>query len=571
MTSARMKKSLLCFVLLVLLSGGGLRSQAAEEILAYHSDIVISEDGSMTVTETIDVRSQGEQIRRGIFRDFPTDYKDRFGNSYKVDFQVQDVSRGGNPEPWRSERRANGVRVYIGDKARNLDPGNHSYQIRYRTSRQLGFFDDHDELYWNVTGNGWAFPIAQASARVVLPAGVPMGEVEIVGYTGNLGSTVRNAVAGVSDGAAWIETTSSLAPAEGLTVVVSWPKGFVTEPSRGDRLRFLLTDNLGLLLALFGLIASLCYLILVWNRYGRDPRPGVVFPQYEPPQNISPASARFINRMTYDYRAFTAAVINLAVKGRLRIAEQDDVYVLTHARSEQPLAAGEQALLDQLFSNGLTLELKNDNHKAISKARKAHERALRRDYQKLYFVTNTPLLLPSGIGLAALALGLLFSAKMTPLALVVMLIAVAMHVMFYFLLRAPTPAGRRLMDRLDGFRMYLEVAEKGDLELRNPPEKTPALFERYLPFALALGVEQAWALQFADVFAGIEPGTATAYRPAWYGGRFDAGRLDKFTSGVGSSLSSAISSAATPPGSSSGAGGGGSSGGGGGGGGGGGW
>ena len=558
-------------LLLVALSGWWACAQAAEEILDYRSDIVIAEDASMTVTETIEVRAEGDQIRRGIFRDFPTDYKDRFGNSYKVDFQVQEVSRDGNPEPWRAERRANGVRVYIGDKDRSLDPGRHSYQIRYRTTRQLGFFPDHDELYWNVTGNGWVFPILNASATVRLPPEVPLKEVGIVGYTGSLGSTVRNAVAGVSDAGAWIKTTTRLGRAEGLTVVVSWPKGFVTEPSRGDRLRFLLADNLGLLLALAGLIGVLGYLSSIWSRYGRDPRPGVIFPQYEPPPGISPASARFINRMSYDDEAFTAAVINLAVKGHLGIVEQDEVYILTHSRGTQALAAGEQALLDELFSEGLRVELKRENHTAIGKARKAHARALRRDFQKLYFVTNSPLLLPSGVALAVLAVGLLVTGNMTPMAIAVMLIAVVAHVVFYFLLRAPTPAGRRLMDRLDGFRMYLEVAEKDDLELRNPPQKTPALFERYLPYALALGVEQAWARQFTQVFAGIEPGTTTAYRPAWYGGRFDAGRLDRFTSSVGSALTSAISSAATPPGSSSGSGGGGFSGGGGGGGGGGGW
>jgi uncharacterized membrane protein YgcG len=558
-------------LLLVTLSGWSACAQAAEEILDYHSDIVIAEDGSMTVTETIEVRAEGDQIRRGIFRDFPTDYKDRFGNDYKVDFRVQQVSRNGNPEPWRSERRANGVRVYIGDSDRSVDPGRHSYQIRYRTTRQLGFFPDHDELYWNVTGNGWMFPILNASASVRLPPEVPLNEVGIVGYTGSLGSTVRNAVAGVSDAGAWIKTTARLGPTEGLTMVVSWPKGFVAEPSRADQLRFLLADNIGLLLALGGLIGVLVYLSSVWSRYGRDPRPGVIFPQYEPPPGISPASARFINRMSYDDEVFTAAVINLAVKGHLRITEQDKVYTLIHSRGTQELAAGEQVLLDALFSEALTIELKPENHAAIGAARKAHASALRRDYQKLYFVTNSPLLLPSGAALAALAAGLLVTGKMSPMALAVILIAVAAHIAFYFLLRAPTPAGRKLMDRLDGFRMYLDVAEKDDLALRNPPQKTPALFERYLPYALALGVEQAWARQFAQVFAGVEPGTTTAYRPAWYGGRFDAGRLDRFSSSVGGALTSAISSAATPPGSSSGSGGGGFSGGGGGGGGGGGW
>jgi uncharacterized membrane protein len=147
----------------------------------------------------------------------------------------------------------------------------------------------------------------------------------------------------------------------------------------------------------------------------------------------------------------------------------------------------------------------------------------------------------------------------------------AAHILFYWLLRAPTERGRRLMDKLEGFKSYLEVAEKDELNLRNPPEKTPELFERYLPFALALGVEQAWAEKFAGVFARLEASGSASYHPAWYHGHFNPHAIGSFTSGVGASLTSAISSASTPPGSSSGSGGGGFSGGGGGGGGGGGW
>jgi len=544
---------------------------ASERILAYHSDIVIAEDGSMTVTEQIRVRAEGRQIRRGIYRDFPTDYRDRFGNHYKVAFEVLSVTRDGSPEPWHSEGRVNGVRVYAGDPDSGLSPATYDYEIRYRTNRQLGFFDDHDELYWNVTGNGWAFAIDQASARVELPSAVPPGQVRIVGYTGATGSTARNAESGAAEGAVWVETTAALGPGEGLTLVASWPKGFVREPTRGDRLGFLLADNAALLLSLVGFGAAFAYLLAVWKRYGRDPRPGVVFPHYEPPQGFSPASVRYVRRMAYDSGAFTAALINLAVKGYVQIEQDGDDYLLRQKDGTAALAPGEKALLSRLFEAGPVVELERSNHQTIAAARKAHRRALRLNYQRLYFVTNSPLLLPSLIVLILLGGGLFLSAAMTPMALLVILIGLAIHGLFYFLLRAPTPPGRRLLDRLEGFRLYLDVAEKDDLNLRHPPEKTPALFERYLPYAYALGVEQSWASQFEDVFARMAAEPGAAYRPVWFRGDFDPGRIDRFTGTVGTSLSSAISSAATPPGSSSGGGGGGFSGGGGGGGGGGGW
>jgi hypothetical protein len=132
---------------------------ADERILDYQSDILIHTDGNLVVTETIQVRVEGTDIRRGIFRDFPTRYKDRFGNQYKVDLNILDIQRNGIPEPFHTEKRSNGLRIYMGSASQMLTHGNHTYQLRYQTSRQLGFFKDYDELYWNVTGNGWMFPI----------------------------------------------------------------------------------------------------------------------------------------------------------------------------------------------------------------------------------------------------------------------------------------------------------------------------------------------------------------------------------------------------------------------------
>ncbi|MEX2130542.1 MAG: DUF2207 domain-containing protein, partial [Pseudohongiellaceae bacterium] len=143
-----------------------------ERILSFDSAIVIHADRSMTVTETIRVQAEGVNIQRGIFRDFPTRYRDRLGNNYVVNFAVQEVTRDGVAENWRTERQSNGVRVYIGDADVLIPYGEHEYRLRYTTDRQLGFFADHDELYWNVTGNGWSFVIEQASADITLPVAV---------------------------------------------------------------------------------------------------------------------------------------------------------------------------------------------------------------------------------------------------------------------------------------------------------------------------------------------------------------------------------------------------------------
>ena len=135
---------------------------ASEDILSYHSDILVRADGSMLVTETIQVRSEGNRIRRGIYRDFPTRYRDRWGNRVTVGFRPLSVRRNGSGEPWHSEDRSNGVRVYFGSASRLLEPGVHEYEFLFETDRQLGFFEDHDELYFNAVGTGWVFPIDQA-------------------------------------------------------------------------------------------------------------------------------------------------------------------------------------------------------------------------------------------------------------------------------------------------------------------------------------------------------------------------------------------------------------------------
>ena len=543
---------------------------AQERILSFDSEISIAADAAMSVRETITVLAEGNSIRRGIYRDFPTDYTDAYGNAYRVDFDLLEVTRDGAPEPYHVERRANGVRIYIGAQDTLLPPGEHRYSLLYTTRRQIGFFADHDELYWNVTGNGWAFQIDQASAVVTLPAPVPAADIAAEGFTGSAGSTGRNYTSGVGDGRIEMHTTAPLGPAQGLTLVASWPKGVVREPGSWQRLVYLLQDNRGLLLALAALLLSWLYLHLAWRRYGRDPAPGVIFPRYEPPAGFSPASARYISRMGYDPKVLAAAVINLAVKGYLSISKTDGDFRLLRKSSDQKLAPGESALFSLLFVGGPELELDNKNHAAIGAAKAAHRMALQRDYQSIYFRLNTGKIAPSVLGTLAVAALVGLLQAFTPLVIGVFFANAVLHALYIYLLRAPTPKGRLLLDELMGFKLYLEVAEQEDLNRSAAPKKTPELFERYLPFAVALGVEQAWAEQFASVFAQLRDQRA-AYSPVWYSGNFDAARLGSFASDVGSNFSTAISSAATPPGSSSGSGGGGSSGGGGGGGGGGGW
>ncbi|MFT4519458.1 MAG: putative membrane protein [Halioglobus sp.] len=207
----------------------------------------------------------------------------------------------------------------------------------------------------------------------------------------------------------------------------------------------------------------------------------------------------------------------------------------------------------------------------VSASREAHKRSLSKDYLHHYFKTNGLLLLPSLLISAFLLMIVGSTGLAVSLATAFFAATFLMHMVFSFLMEAPSRRGRRLMDKLAGFKLYLEVAEKDDLNLRNPPDLTPQLFERYLPYAIALDVEQQWSEKFSEVFERMDAESGASYHPLWYHGNFDAHRINTFSNNIGDDFSSAISSAATPPGSTYGGGGGGFSGGGGGGGGGGGW
>jgi hypothetical protein len=549
---------------------------ADERILSFHSDVIVRQDGSIEVTEIIRVRAEGQQIRRGIYRDFPTDYEDILGNDYHVRFTPLAVLRNDRPESFNSQEMGDQVRTYFGSADRLISMGVHTYTFRYEVNRILGYFDDKDELYWNVTGNEWDFPIDKASATVSFEFDVPRADLSLYAYTSYFGSKGQDYRATIdAANRPSFETTRVLHFNEGMTISVAWPKGFVDEPGGLQKVTWLLTDNVNLLVALAGLMAMFIYYIPVWRDYGKDPEPGVIFTRYEPPQGFSPASLRYIEQMYYDDTSLTAAVVSLAVKGYLRIIEDDDEHSLQRVDPGEhpaPMATGERELHDALFADGDVVILDDEYHELLGGARTAHERSLKWDYKNRYFKTNGMLNLPAlFIGITSSLIASQVGSGLTFPVIVTIAVMVIVLIVFAIIMRRPTGLGRRLLDEVGGFREYLEIAEKDEMNLRNPPDKTPKLFEQFLPFALAMGVEQQWSERFTKVFAGLRGADGSDYQPSWYSGSWNNFDMSSNTANLSSGLGSAISSSVTPPGSSSGGGGGGSSGGGGGGGGGGGW
>lgn len=614
-------------------------AHADERIRRYLSDVQIEKDGSLEVAETIDVRAEHDRISHGIFRDFPTSYRGRTGTRVHVGFKFEGATLDGASVPAATEPLGNGIRIKVGDPDRLVEIGEHSYVLRYRTTRQIGRFADYDELYWNATGNGWAFPIDVAEARIRLADAVTFGQR--AAYTGTQGSTERKAeVVEERPGEIEFRTTRPLEPFEGLTVAVAFPKGVVTSESPRDRWTQWLLDYGPPLVGLAGLAGLLLFYFVAWRRAGRNPRAGTVVPIFSPPDGLSPAGMRFVTKMGADNRTFAAALVDMGVRGHIRLVEEDGGWLSRKVRriertdSEQSLSREEQAALDALCGPGGSIVMEQKNHSYFASARNALAEALKSGPEGRLFnrnlgwavagaglfvvaiwlaaaaaeaaagVSATFVLVPLGAAISAALLAMfvqhaealgkclasaaafilasvaflmgfpvvadaLNSGSWLPLALPAL--ALPLVVSSFWWIAAPTRQGREVLDHIAGFRQYLSITEAERLDRMTPPEKdTPELFERYLPYAIALGVENRWAERFADLLAAAAAQGSQGF--AWYSGSSSPWNdATGFADDVGSSLSSTISSASTAPGSSSGSGGGGSSGGGGGGGGGGGW
>ena len=566
----------------VLLPMAAAPALADERILAYDSVVEVHADGSMDVTERIRVRAEGQGIRRGIYRDFPTRYKDRHGNNVVVGFEVLGVERDGRPEPWFTDRRSNGVRINTGGDDMLPVPLETTYTLRYRTTRQLGFFEAHDELYWNAIGHGWAFPIDSGRVEVRLPAPVPAAHLGVDGWSGLHGSREQSFRAGIAGpGVARWNTTETFRPGEGLTILLVFPKGVVAAPSRIEATGWLLRDNLSLLVALAGFAVLLAFCLKRWHRVGRDPRPGVVIVRYEPPRGESAAALRYMMRRSHDARGFSADLLACAVHGAIDIHRQErasgDRWRLERRAEGSPAGnADERRLLDALLPRpGATLTLGKNRASRIQAAMRAHAKGFDDRFQPAMFTHNA-----GSTGIAMLILFLTFVLAMLALILTdgggapwVFLplgLMLATTIAFAVVVGAPTAAGRELLDEIEGFRRYLGVAEQDDIaRLRAPDAAEPAMdagrFERLLPYAVALDVEDAWTKKFTLAVGSAAAAAATAAITWYHGARI--GDIGQLTSAVGGALSSQIASSSSPPGSSSGSGGGGFSGGGGGGGG----
>jgi uncharacterized membrane protein len=542
-----------------------------ERIISYDSHIKVEESGDLLVREVITVQAEGREIKRGIYRTYPTNYKDKMGTRFKVGFDVVEVLKDGVAEPFFTKKQNNGIAVYIGDEKTFLSKGVYTYSLTYRTTRQIGFFEDFDELYFNAIGGDWVFPIESATVLVELPQGAEV--VQLDAFSGREGTTTCDCELVSGDNRLKITTSRALQPREQLTFAVAWPKGFVKEPTTMEKWIYFFKSNFHVLFSLLGLgFVTLVY-YRAWRKVGVDPPKGTIIPLFDPPAGFSPADITILHSLFMNQRAITAAIVNMAVKGHIKISYLKKKYSLERvSKDTSALTEEEKAIATSLFSSGNKIVLENKNHATFTKARTNAFNAIKKKLKPTYFSFNYSHL-TKGIIASVVLVVLAFIVSPSPvIPIVLFMLMIVLVSIFTYLIKAPTLKGREVMDEIEGFKMYITVAEKKQLDAMHEPNMTPERFEALLPYAIALGVENQWGKKFENALAKSLQETKN-YSPAWYTGAA-AGMAfspSSFSSDMGRSFSSAISSASSPPGSSSGSGGGGSSGGGGGGGGGGGW
>lgn len=559
-------------------------AQASEVIHSFDVEARVLPSGEVKIREDITVTAENNQIRHGIYRDFPTDYTDRMGNLVRVVFSLDGIFRDGNPEPYHLNSLDNGLRIYIGDKDTYVSEGRHRYTLAYSVQRVVGFFDTYDEFYWNVTGNGWVFPIEKSSIRIEFPMGARVGKY--AGYTGAFGANGKAYRARAEDSVFVAETNAPLGEGEGFTVAASIPKGFVHTPTEAQKLALFLKDNRVWVVFLASSIFLFVFLFIAWWKKGRE-HFGTVIPRFDVPEGMSPDLLRFVVEQGYDTKTLTCFIVDAAVKGYLRIEDNEDGTVLTRTGK---ISRNASYLIHRIFGgksqlvlpksgffkgiNGSSRQEKKELALLLQSVQDIHEKTLKHPDYDTYFSKNAGILL-AGFIVMLFSFSAVFWLSLTEDQRVyacsaTFLVQVVLLMGFGGPLKKYTQKGDEIARYAAGLKMFLSVAEEARLNALYPKTITPEKFEQMLPYALALGVEQKWCEYFSDLVKAGQVSYESSSADLWYHSNsgFNLGNLGRT---LGENLNSTISSASTPPGSSSGSGGGGSSGGGGGGGGGGGW
>lgn len=567
------------FFFALLLFSIGVFAQS-EKIDRFHSKIRVDTAGFIEVTEEITYTTELSG-KRGIVRSLPLNRKMSDGQTIWSKIDLKSVKNGGEESPYHTQKNGDFMTIYVGEESVFLDPGSYTYEITYSLPDQIEAFEGYDELFWNVNGTAWSFPMEEVSAEISLPSGVEI--IQFACYTGALGSRDQNcAEESLAKGMKF--TASNLAPGENLSIAVGFTQGVVAPappPNFFQKYGFqMLGVGIGLIL--------LIYYVFTWMRYGIDPPKPTVVPQFDPPAGLSPASVALIASGSYNQDMITPALVSLAAKGYLKINDESTSYVFGIFKSqkyvlskvkevEDSLPNEEKILLQFIFREENEVSLTGKYDSKFAAAVEKYRKSLKSQWNSLIFegfnakfwIVPILLLLFYFILNVTLSDYFIFEGR-TGWFVLFLGVNVVVFLFYQWLIRKPAKKKLQLRADIEGFKMYLSAAEERMLQQFNPPKITPERFEKLLPYAIALDVEEIWGEKFSQKLAESSTlSSQSTYQPLWY--NRPVTNIGRFGHALNSSLSNTLSSSSMKPSSSGGSGGGGFSGGGGGGGGGGSW
>jgi hypothetical protein len=375
-------------------------AQAQDRLRRFQSLMILHSDGSMSVTETVRVRTDGA-ASQGLARTLPVQYVSPRGTRYSVAYHVFDGTADGAAKHFRVERHRRSDRVFLTEPGAPLPAGEHIFSFTYLTNRQLGFLNDHDELFWNVTGHNWPYAIEEAMVELQLPATVPPEKLRVAAFTGVTGGTQSDVRRRVDeDGTIRIRTTRVLERGEGLTILIGWPKGLVRQPTPPEIALNFVKDNRATAIFLIGLVSVVLWYLIAWFFVGQRPVNAEAAPLFHAPKHLSAAAARFIRELACDSRVVVAGVLGLAVKGALSVERRDNGFVFRRgAAAPDGFTAAERGFFYHLFPSPQAgvFTLSADNAERARQAVHALRDRLASAYDRAFFQSNRGVF---GVGVA---------------------------------------------------------------------------------------------------------------------------------------------------------------------------
>ena len=477
---------------------------AAEQIQDFSVQATLSYDRVLSITETIRY-SFDDAERHGIYRMIPEVYA-RNGARYKLNLKISDVKMDGYAIPWAVTHEGNDLKLKIGDPEKTMT-GSHVFLFTYTTAKAINDFADSRELYWNVNGNGWDVP----SLKTLFTLSGPAAPDKVVCYAGYFGSTESECVIKQAGSTVTISASRALGPSEGLTFVIAYPLSALRELTTEEKLKQFFLDNVWAILPLL----TAFVMLLVWRKWGKEPvGRGTVVAQYEEPRKLPPALMAGLMEQTLSGRAVSATILDLARRGYLKIRFEGEPQKkgwfakspkITFVKVKEPdaeLAVFEQDVWKSIFKSGET-EVKPEDlvgkaYREIGNAKHSAEKELR---DRKFFGMTPSIVRALWIGAAVgmFTQGIVLVGVFGGLYIVASILSAIVMIIIGWQMPQMTKEGAIVKEECEGFKLFLSVTEKARLAFTDAPERRPDQFARFLPAAVAFGVEEKWAGQFAGL------------------------------------------------------------------------